>query len=141
MIRALGIDVGAVRIGLALSDPLGMTAQPLDVIKRTTPERDLDAIRKAVRDNEVTVLVIGLPLNMDGSEGPAVEHARLFGKLLEPLGLPIEFVDERLSTVVAESVLLEADMRRDKRKQVRDKVAAAVILQAWLDRQGNPVKT
>ena len=133
--RALGIDVGAVRVGLALSDPLGLTAQPLAVVRRTTPERDLGAIGEIAEKHEVDTLVIGLPINMDGSEGPAAEAARLFGRLLAPLNLPVEFVDERLSTVVAEAALLEADVRRDKRRQVRDKVAAAVILQTWLDQR------
>ncbi|MDP8223456.1 MAG: Holliday junction resolvase RuvX [Candidatus Lernaella stagnicola] len=134
--RALAIDVGTVRVGLAVSDPLGLTAQPLVVIRRGKPAADLEAIRAVVTEKEVDILVVGLPINMDGSEGPAATMARDFAKLLEPLGLPIEFADERLSSAVAEHVLLAADMRRDKRKQVRDKVAAAVILQAWLDGRG-----
>ena len=133
--RALAIDVGTVRVGLAISDPLGMTAQPLDVIPRRGPKRDLAAIAKIVTEREVEVLVIGLPINMNGTEGPSVEMARAFAALLEPLGLPIEFIDERLSSAVAERILISADMRRDRRKQVRDKVAAAVILQTWLDRR------
>jgi putative Holliday junction resolvase len=135
-LRALAIDVGSVRLGLAVSDPLGISAQPLTVIKRTTLARDLDAIRKVIAEKEVTVLVVGLPLNLDGSEGPAVEAARKFGDALAALGLPIEYVDERLSTVMAESALIEADMRRSDRKQTRDKVAAALILQTWLERRG-----
>lgn len=136
LVRALAIDVGSVRLGLAVSDPLGLTAQPLAVVRRSGPAKDLEAIRKVVAEREIGVLVLGLPFNMDGSEGPAAEAARAFGKLLEPLDLPIEYVDERLSTVMAESVLLSADLRRADRKEVRDKIAATIILQAWLDRRG-----
>jgi putative Holliday junction resolvase len=138
--RALAIDVGSVRLGLAITDPLGITAQPLEVLKRTTPVRDLAAIQKIVSDQEVGVLVLGLPLNMDGSEGPAAQAARAFGELLGPTGLPIDYVDERLSTVMAESALLEADLRRRDRKQVRDKVAATIILQTWLDQRTHPAR-
>ncbi len=133
--RALGIDVGSVRLGLALSDPLGMAAQPLEVIRRTSPQRDLEAIRAIALQHEVEVLVIGLPYNMNGSEGPAAQAARDFARLLEPLGLPVEFIDERASTMIAEAVLLEGDVRRDKRKHLRDKLAASIILQTWLDQR------
>jgi putative Holliday junction resolvase len=135
-IRALAIDVGSVRLGLAISDPLGISAQPLSVLRRAGPKRDFEAIRRIVEEREIGVIVLGLPYNMDGSEGSAAEAARLFGQLLAPLDLPIEFVDERLSTVMAESVLLSADLRRADRKEVRDKVAATIILQSWLDRRG-----
>jgi len=136
--RALGIDVGTVRVGLALSDPLGYTAQPLEVIKRTNPARDLEAVRRIVEEKQVEVLVVGLPLNMNGTEGPAAEMARAFAALLTPLALPIEFVDERTSSLMADAVLVQADISRAKRKQVRDKMAAALLLQTWLDgrRQG-----
>lgn len=133
--RALGIDVGSVRIGLALSDPLGFSAQPLEVLRRTSVERDLKALRELIAKHEVDTLVIGLPYNMNGTEGPAAQAAREFARLLEPLGLPIEFADERASTMIAEQALLEGDVRRDKRKDIRDKVAAAVILQSWLDQR------
>lgn len=137
MVRALAIDVGTVRLGLALSDPLGISAQPLIVLRRQkTPALDLEAIRKIVVEYEVTILVLGMPYNFDGSEGPAAEMARAFGTLLEPLGLPLEFVDERLSSAIAEQTLLAGDVRRAKRKELRDKLAAAVILQSWLDRRG-----
>lgn len=133
--RALGIDVGTVRIGLALSDPLGMTAQPLSVIKRTTPARDLTAVRDIVAQKQVDVLVVGLPLNMNGSEGPAAQMARDFAALLAPLERPVEFVDERTTSMLADAALVQADVSRAKRKQVRDKVAAALILQTWLDQR------
>ncbi|HPQ70232.1 MAG TPA: Holliday junction resolvase RuvX [bacterium] len=131
--RALGIDVGTVRVGLALSDPLGYTAQPLEVIKRTNPARDLEAVRRIVEEKQVEVLVVGLPLNMNGTEGPAAEMARAFAALLAPLELPVEFIDERTSSLMADAVLVQADVSRAKRKQVRDKMAAAVLLQTWLD--------
>jgi putative Holliday junction resolvase len=136
--RAVAFDFGQARIGMAISDPLGLTAQPLTVVKRTTLARDFDAIRNAIADRDVTTLVVGLPLNMDGSEGPAAKAARAFGDLLAPLGLPVEYVDERLTTVMAEAALLEADMRRAGRRDVRDKVAAVLILQTWLDSRANP---
>ncbi|HPM75952.1 MAG TPA: Holliday junction resolvase RuvX [bacterium] len=136
--RALGIEVGTVRIGLALSDPLGYTAQPLEVVKRTNPARDLEAVRRIVEEKQVEVLVVGLPLNMNGTEGPAAEMARTFAALLAPLKLPVEFVDERTSSLMADAVLVQADVSRARRKQVRDKMAAALLLQTWLDgrRQG-----
>jgi putative Holliday junction resolvase len=136
--RTVAFDFGAARIGLAVTDPLGLTAQPLTVVKRTTPARDLEAIRRALADRDVTTLVVGLPLNMDGSEGPAAKAARAFAELLAPLGLPVEFVDERLTTIIAEAALVEADMRRGDRRHVRDKVAAVLILQTWLNLRANP---
>ncbi len=136
--RALAIDVGTVRLGLAVSDPLGISAQPLEVIAAAPFAKALEQLRRIIREKEVAILLIGLPLNMDGTEGDAAKMARDFGALLAPLGLPVEYVDERLSTAMAENALLEADLRRDRRKQVRDKVAATLILQSWLNTRVNP---
>lgn len=132
--RILGIDLGEVRVGLALSDEMGWTAQPFEVIKRQNDAQVLDEIARIVTEQEVGELVVGMPFNMNGSEGPRALLARTFiEELTERLHLPVHPVDERLSTVFAERALLEADMRRDKRKRVIDKVAAAVILQGYLD--------
>jgi putative Holliday junction resolvase len=132
--RALGLDVGTKTVGLALSDELGWTAQPLFTVRRTRIRDDVQAVLKAVDEHQVSELVVGLPLNMDGSEGPRAAASRAFALALEQAGAPpISFWDERLSTVAVERVLIEADVSRAKRKQVVDQLAAAYILQGWLD--------
>lgn len=134
MARAMGLDVGDKTVGLALSDALGITAQGLPTVQRKSLEADLAAIMAICRENDVERLVVGLPLNMDGSEGPRAEICRRFGdRLSERSGLPVEYWDERLTTAQAERVLLEADLSRRKRKKVIDRLAAQVILQAWMD--------
>ena len=132
--RIGALDVGDRRIGVAMSDELGMTAQGLRVVHRSTLEADLDALRACLAPFEPSTLVVGLPRNMNGSEGPQAEKVRRFAAELErALEIPVVFWDERLSTVAAERVLLEGNVRRSKRKQVIDKVAAVVILQGYLD--------
>jgi putative Holliday junction resolvase len=134
MARVLGIDLGSRRIGVAVSDGLGLTAQPRATIARHGGVRDLDAIAAAVKDADADRIVLGLPLDCEGQEGPAAQRARVFGeKLRAALHLPVDLIDESFSTVEAEAVLLAADMSRARRKQVVDKMAAAVILQRWLD--------
>jgi putative Holliday junction resolvase len=134
MARVLGIDLGSRRIGVAVSDGLGLTAQPRTTIARKGGVRDLDAIAAAAKEADADRIVLGLPLDPEGQEGPAAQRARVFAdKLRAALGLPVELIDESFSTVEAEEVLLAADMSRAKRKQVVDKLAAAVILQRWLD--------
>lgn len=136
MRRALGLDVGDKTVGLALSDALGITAQGLDTVRRTSLQADLAAVAAVCGENSVEVLVVGLPLNMDGTEGPRAEKSRRFGDALAAkVGLPVEYQDERLTTVQAERVLLEANVSRQKRKKVIDKLAAQVILQGWMDAQ------
>lgn len=130
----MGLDVGTKTVGVAISDALGMTAQPVTTIRRTNQKADLQALRELAAQNEVTHVVVGLPLNMDGSEGPRAEATRAFAALVEKqLGLTVELWDERLSTVSAQRVLLEADLSRERRKKVVDTVAAAIILQGWLE--------
>lgn len=131
--RTLGVDLGRVRIGLAVADDLLATARALTTITRTAEARDLAAIVAVARDYEVTRAVLGLPLNMDGSEGPAARLARAFAPRLEAaLGVPVELVDERLSSFEAESRLRERGLSsRDMRGKV-DAEAAAVILEGWL---------
>jgi putative Holliday junction resolvase len=134
--RVLGIDLGSRRIGLAVSDGLGLTAQPRATVERHGGVRDIEAIAAAVKESGAERIVLGLPIDPEGGEGPAARRAREFGaKLAAVLHLPVDLIDESFSTVEAEAVLLAADVSRGKRKQVVDKLAAAVILQRWLDQQ------
>jgi len=135
--RIGALDVGDRRIGVAVSDELGLSAQGLGVVHRTKLEADLAALEECFQPYAPTSIVVGLPRNMNGSEGPQAEKVRRFAADLEQsLGLPLVFWDERLSTVAAERVLIEGNVRRAKRKQVIDKVAAVVILQGYLDSLG-----
>ena len=132
--RILALDLGKKRIGCALSDPLGITAQPLTHIKRTSLEKDLDGLRRIAEANEVTLIVMGMPYDSRGSVGAAGEYTKKFAeKLKRSLGLPVEFQDERFSTVAVERVLIDGGVSRAKRKGVVDKQAAAYILQGYLD--------
>lgn len=133
--RIMGLDLGEKNIGVALSDPLGLTAQGLEVIPRDADEgKFLERIGRLVQKYGVEKIVVGLPRNMDGTLGAqglrVLEFAR---RLREATGLPVETWDERLSTVGAERILLAADLSRKKRRRVIDKLAAAVILQGYLD--------
>ena len=135
----LGIDYGGKRIGLAASDSLGIAAHGLPTLKCTTPEHDLETIREIVEQRAVAALVVGLPRNMDGSLGPQAVEAEAFGrKLADDLGLPVHFVDERLTTQRAERTLAGAGMSRRKRKGRVDRMAAQFILQQYLDMQRHP---
>jgi putative Holliday junction resolvase len=137
--RVLGVDLGSRRIGLALSDPSGTLASPLSVLERSGDRaRDHRAIVEAARENEAHTIVVGLPRSMSGREGPAARDARAEAAELEALAgddLVVEMYDERLTTVTAQRTLVEAGVRRDARRRVVDKVAAAVMLQGWLERQ------
>jgi putative Holliday junction resolvase len=134
MKRVIGIDLGSRRIGVALSDGLGLTAQPHTTIARHGGSRDIAAIAAEVEAAGAEHIVVGLPLNPEGEEGPAALQARAFAeKLHVALAVPVDLVDESFSTVEAEVPLLAADVSRARRKQVVDKLAAAVILQRWLD--------
>ena len=136
MRRALGLDVGDKTVGLAHSDALGITAQGLPTVRRTSLAADLEAVAAVCAEHSVEVLVVGLPLNMDGTEGPRAQKSRRFGDAVAAkVGLPVEYQDERLTTVQAERVLLDADVSRQKRKKVIDMIAAQVILQSWMDAQ------
>ena len=133
--RTLGVDLGRVRIGLALADDVLRTARPLRVVTRRDQSADLAAISEAAREYEVERVVLGLPLNMDGSEGPSARLARAFAPKLEAaLGVPVELHDERLSTFEAEIRLRDQGFSAKDRRSRVDAEAAAVILQGWLDR-------
>lgn len=135
--RMLGLDVGTKTIGVAVSDALGLTAQTVTTVRRTQLKADLAALARLVEEYEAQGFVVGLPLNMDGSEGPRAEATRKFVEALtQALGLTVELWDERLSTVAAQRTLLEADLSRAKRREVIDQLAAQFILQGWLDAQG-----
>ena len=137
--RALaGLDLGEKTIGVAVSDRLLSVASPLSTIRRTKFTADAAALLKIVADRELGGIILGLPRNMDGSEGPRCQSTRAFARNLERLtDLPISFWDERLSTVAAERALLEADTSRKRRSEVIDHVAAGFILQGALDRIGH----
>jgi putative holliday junction resolvase len=132
--RIMGLDMGSKTIGVAVSDPLTITAQVLTSIHRTTLAKDLEAIVGLVEENQIQELVIGLPINMDGSRGGAVNQVETFiSQLGARLAIRIIPWDERLSTVAAEKILLEGDLSRAKRKKVIDRLSAAIILQGYLD--------
>lgn len=132
--RIAGLDVGEARVGVAVSDELGLTAQGIGVVWRRGLARDLEALAALLSPYEPERLVVGHPLRQDGSSGPAAQRARSFGAAAaERLGIPFELWDERFSTIEAERVLLAADLSRRRRREVIDKVAAVVILQAYLD--------
>ena len=131
----LGLDLGAKTIGLALSDGTRIVASPHTTIRRTKFTADAKALRRHIEQHDVGGLVIGLPVNMDGSEGPRCQSARQFAaNLLAQFDIPIAFWDERLSTAAVTRTLLEADISRKRRAEVVDKMAASYILQGALDR-------
>ena len=131
----IGLDLGDKTIGLAVSDRMRQVASPLSTIRRSKFTLDAAELLKIVADREIGGIILGLPFNMDGSEGPRCQSTRAFARNLERLTpLPIGFWDERLSTVAAERALLEADTSRKRRSEVIDHVAAAYILQGVLDR-------
>ncbi|HYB40684.1 MAG TPA: Holliday junction resolvase RuvX [Candidatus Methylomirabilis sp.] len=137
--RALGLDVGTRTVGVAMSDPLGVTAQGLTTLRRRGIRADLSALGELARTHGVTHAVVGLPLNMDGSEGASAARSRAFGEALaRSLGVPVDYWDERLTTVAAERALREGDVSGRRRRELVDQVAAALILQGWLDARGRP---
>lgn len=138
MARMMGLDYGDKTIGVAVSDEFGWTAQGIEVIRRRKPEDDLDRLRQLANEYEVTSIVVGLPKNMNNTIGPRGELCIAFSDTLkDALQMPVVMWDERLTTVSAQRTLLEADVSRKKRKQVVDKMAAALILQNYLDSKSN----
>ena len=134
--KVLAVDWGWAKYGLAVSDDLGLTAQGLGTFPRVSEARMLDAIAEQVHALGVEAIVVGLPRNMDGSDGPSAEAARAFGKALEDrFRLPVHLWDERLTTLAAERMLVGAGVRRRARRGLVDQVAATLILQGFLDRQ------
>ena len=134
--RVICLDIGERRIGVAVSDPLDITAQGVETIWVKGMERDVQRVKELCDQYETTHILCGLPLNMDGSEGFQAQRVRLLADILQEMGYEIRFQDERLTTKLATSVLLEADVRRSRRKEVVDKLAATYILQSFLDAGG-----
>ncbi len=132
-----GLDLGTKTIGIAVSDATQMIATPLQTIARKKFKADAEKLLRLLEANHVVGIILGLPLNMDGSEGPRVQATRAFARNLAALtDVPIGFWDERLSTAAVERTLIEADASRKRRAQVIDKMAAAYILQGFLDSRG-----
>jgi len=137
--RAISLDVGDKTIGVALSDPLGITANGLMTIERIGIRKDVDKVLALVREYNCDTIVVGLPLNLDGSDSVQTQKVRDFRRMLENKmmstgvkNISVVFQDERFTTKMAEDVLIEADVSREKRKKVIDKQAAVIILQSWL---------
>ena len=138
-LRILALDYGTKRIGVALSDELGWTAQPLETFERRSLDRDVTHIASLVSTHEVAQVVLGFPLQLDGREGPAVQAMRNFALHLEQgLSVPLILWDERLTTKAAEDLLIAADVSRKKRKGAVDRVAAAILLQSYLASRQSP---
>ncbi|MBV7389518.1 MULTISPECIES: Holliday junction resolvase RuvX [Enterococcus] len=139
--RIMGLDVGSKTVGIAVSDPFGWTAQGVEIIRINEDDEEFgfDRLSELVKEYQVTKFVVGLPKNMNNTIGPRAEASMAYGdKIKELFNLPVDYQDERLTTVQAERMLVEqADTTRAKRKKVIDKVAAVMILQNYLDRTGN----
>ncbi|MFP6868581.1 MAG: Holliday junction resolvase RuvX [Nitrospinota bacterium] len=136
-IRIMGVDYGEKRVGLALSDPLGITAQPLECIERENDAQVAGELERLIQTHDIERVVVGLPVNLSGNDSPQTKRARRFiSRLRKNLGVKIETWDERLSSDEAERALIDMDVRRSRRKERRDIVAAQLILQGYLDTKG-----
>lgn len=135
--RVMALDLGDSRIGIAFSDPMMIIANGYETFARKKTEYDYQYITNLVKEKEVGIVVIGLPINMDGTFGERVEKSKAFGEKLKtmlPANIKIDYMDERLTTISAERMLIDADVSREKRKTVIDKIAATIILQSYLDK-------
>jgi putative holliday junction resolvase len=133
--RVLGLDVGARRIGLAVTDPLGITAQGLETLERRNKKRDFACLNRVLREYDVKEIVVGLPLRMSGQEGTQSEKIRIFAKELEKkFGLPVHLWDERLTSAEANRFLRDSELSIEKRAKAVDRMAAVLILQGWMER-------
>ncbi|MDD4815796.1 MAG: Holliday junction resolvase RuvX [Clostridia bacterium] len=134
--RIMGIDYGDVRIGIALSDLMQIIASPLEVYKTKNTIDDVNYLCNLIKQNQVETVVFGLPLNMDGTEGERAKITRLFAsKIANQSGVRVVFQDERLSSVEAEDILIQANVRREDRKKLIDKLSASIILESYLNRK------
>lgn len=135
--RVLGLDVGARRIGIAVSDPLGITAQGLETLHRKNKKYDLQFLRRIIVQYEVREIVVGLPLRMSGAEGAQAEKIQVFAEdLRKHFKLPVHLWDERLTSAEANRLLRETDLSIEKRGQAVDRMAAILILQGWMEGRG-----
>ncbi len=134
--RVLSLDHGTKRIGVAVSDELKMIATPLEYIPTEPLEKAIARLQQLIRDKDVELILIGMPRNMDGTYGPAADKVKEFVAALQPhIATPVKTWDERLTSVMANRALLEGNVRRDQRKEKVDKMAAAILLQSYLDVQ------
>ena len=134
IMRMLGVDYGDARIGLSVSDELETLASPLITLKSESMRKNIDAVADIAAAENVSRIIIGLPLNMDGSEGVRASKTRSFGRVLEKVsGLPVEYFDERLTSVEAEEIMETVGVKKYKRKNLVDRIAAQLILQGYLD--------
>ena len=132
--RVLGIDYGDARIGLALSDELQILASPLETYQSQSMRKDIDYVANIAKSRNCEKIILGLPLNMNGTEGPRAEKTRAFGRNLEKVAeIPVVYKDERLTTVQVERAFEEGNLNKNKRKQIVDRTAAVLILQSYLD--------
>ncbi len=135
-VRILGLDVGSKTIGVALSDELLLCAHPQKTLMRKGTRKDVETLLLLCKQHEVSQVIVGLPYDCEGNEGHRASRVRVLGDALAAAGLHVDYQDESFSTVEAEEILLSADLSRTRRKEVVDRLAAAVILQAWLDSHG-----
>ena len=136
MMRLMCLDVGTKRIGIAVSDLLNITAQGVETLQRTSFEKDLQRYKEIIEKYDVKRIIIGLPKNMNGTIGPMAEAVNEYAdKLKENIDIPIEMYDERLSTKIASQALIQGNVRREKRKNYVDMIAASIILQSYMDGQ------
>ncbi len=134
----MGLDVGDKTVGVAISDPLFVTAQPYETIKRRKAKFDIDRIEEIINDKEISLIVVGLPKNMNNTIGPQSMKVMSFVDLIKKrIDIDIVYEDERLTTVQSEAVLIDMNVRRENRKTHIDKIAASFILQSYLDRRSN----
>lgn len=134
----MGLDVGDKTIGVALSDPLFISAQPLETIRRTKAKKDIDRIEEIIDEYQVSTIVVGLPKNMNNTIGPQSMKVMSFVDLIKKrVDNEIVYQDERMTTIQSERVLIDMNVRRENRKKYIDKIAAAFILQTYLDRRSN----
>ena len=135
--RVLGLDVGTRRIGLAVTDPLGITAQGLETLERKNKKQDFAYLNRVLREYGVKEIVVGLPLRMSGEEGTQSEKIRIFAEQLgKKFGLPVHFWDERLTSAEANRFLRDSELSIEKRAKAVDRMAAVLILQGWMERKG-----
>ncbi len=138
--KIVSLDIGTVRIGIASSDIMEIIASPYPMYKRKNNSSDVKNVAEIINNLEAGQVVIGLPLKMNGSEGQSVQMAREFGEeLSKVIDIPIVYQDERLSTVEAQRILIESGMRREKRKDKIDSLAATIVLQTYLDKKSNMI--
>ena len=135
--RVLGLDVGSKRIGMAVSDALGITAQGIDTLQRKNKRRDFEALAAVIREYEIREIVVGLPLRMSGAEGTQAEKMQAFAEELRArFGLPVYLWDERLTSAEANRLLREMELSIEKRGKAVDRMAAVLILQGWMEKRG-----